>query len=500
MIALRSIGLVFGAGVLLGGALFVAGCDEHTVGGEGTGEVVFDVGPLFRTAAGEPCVSVVDTLQLTVTEADGAEQTAFRLLTPDVTEVRIPVEVDPGSVRFEAEVRSNNGSLLYTGATEAGVEAEGFQIEVTLDAVNAVLKACPDLVPLGVFDTEYRGDLRVINRGDRSTTWAATVDPPLCDGEPCFRLDPDGGDVGEGDTVAVAGIASLITLTDAYDVRITSPVGTLDVRFVIEALRPVARPDTVAVLEGGTVEIDVLANDTDPEGDPLTLISVGPATFGTTEQDDDLAYYTADYVPAWGTTSEDGFAYVVDAGGRRAEGQAVVRVDPCMAFETEAAEEVADVPLYTENGVTAFTRLFDVAPGDSRFTLAQVALLPQSNDDLGLYLDNAAIEFDWSQQPVYYVQFDFLDGAALLNMAINDGDRVIVPDLMPPIDLPPGITARLEEGKFDLIADMNTRLVLEADAATPITRLLLGGGGEFGDNDTLLLDDVCFGLAPPDPN
>jgi hypothetical protein len=491
VIPFRTIGSLLGAGALVAALLFVAGCDEHAVD-DGAQEVVFDVSPLFWSAAGESCVTVVDTLVLTVTAADGAVQRAGRRLAPGDIEVRIPVEVEPGTVTFEAVVLSNNETRLYEGSATADVRAEGFRVEVELDAVNAVLKACPGLVLLDRFDTAYRGELRVINRGSLPVSWEATTDPSLCDGVPCVTLDPSRGTLGSEDTTRVTGSARTTTLDDAFDVRITSLVGTLDVQFFIETVRPVTRPDTAVVLERGTVEIDVLANDDDPEGDELTLIGIGPVAFGSAGPDGDFVYYTADYAPLWGATSEDGFTYVADAGGRRAQGTAVVLVDPCMTFETAATEEVADVPLYTENNVTAFTRAFQFRSGESDFRLARVLPLDQSGD-LALYLENAAVEFDWSQQPVRYIQFDFRNEAEVVNVRFNDDDVIIEPDVVS-MSLPPDLRVQVEPGGFD----GSTRVLLEADPDAPIERLLLGGGDELDDDDTLILDNICFGLAPPD--
>lgn len=490
----RPIGCWIGAGVLLAGALLAVGCDGNAVGPAGERVVVFDIGPLFRSAEGEACATVVDSLIVVVTEADGTEQVARRALTPDETEVRIPVAVTVGRVEFEAEVRSNNGRRLYAGTAAADVEADGFRVEVPLAAVDAVLKACPDLVPLTLDDGAYRGAFRLANLGSRPAEWAASFESPVCDGAPCFRLGPDAGTLAAGDSLRIAATALATTLNDALDVRITSPVGTLDLRLVAELLMPDAQPDTVTVLEGDTVEIDVLANDTDPGGDPLTLVEVGPATFGTVVQDGDLAFYTADYTARWGATSEDGFPYVVDAGGRRAEGSVAVRVGPCITFEAAAATGSAGVGIYSENGVALTTRVIAFDDGSTAFDTAYVApVFGQNEGSLGLYLENAAIEFDWSEQPVRYVRFEFRNEARVVNAAFNRGERLIAPDVEM-LALPPGITPRIEPGTLGGF----TRLVLEAEPEAAISYLLLGGGDEFRDDDRLTLDNVCFGLAPPD--
>jgi Ca2+-binding RTX toxin-like protein len=44
---------------------------------------------------------------------------------------------------------------------------------------------------------------------------------------------------------------------------------------------PIARDDAVGVAAGGTVDVDVLANDTDPDGEAITVISIGVPVHGT---------------------------------------------------------------------------------------------------------------------------------------------------------------------------------------------------------------------------
>jgi hypothetical protein len=222
--------------LLLAAAL--AGCTD-VVGPEPDGEgheVAFDLRPLFFSAGGERCVSVVDSLVLVVEDEGGARQTQGRALTPDDAVVTFFVEVEAGTVTFAAEVLSNNGAVLYAGTVSRAVEADGFSVEVPLSAVNAVLKACPARVPLPFDDGDdaYAGTLAVINRGSLPATWAADFEGPTCDGAPCFALDPSSGTTAPGDTTSATATASPATPPEPLDVRITSAVGTLDVSFAIE--------------------------------------------------------------------------------------------------------------------------------------------------------------------------------------------------------------------------------------------------------------------------
>ena len=87
---------------------------------------------------------------------------------------------------------------------------------------------------------------------------------------------------------------------------------------------PLARPDAAAMDANGELRIAVLANDDDPEGRPLQLVSVGAAGAGSTAA---LADGSVAYRPAWGFVGEDRFVYrVADAAGAEAEAEVTVQV------------------------------------------------------------------------------------------------------------------------------------------------------------------------------
>ncbi len=74
---------------------------------------------------------------------------------------------------------------------------------------------------------------------------------------------------------------------------------------------PVAEDDTAVTQQGLPVTIKVLANDSDADGDALTVASVGQAANGTVKLNADG---TATYTPAAGFTGSDGFTYTVSDG------------------------------------------------------------------------------------------------------------------------------------------------------------------------------------------
>ena len=79
---------------------------------------------------------------------------------------------------------------------------------------------------------------------------------------------------------------------------------------ILEALPTNAVNDTAVTTEDLAVRINVLTNDTDPDGDQLTITSVGPASRGTVVNNGDG---TLTYTPAGGFIGVDTFIYTICA-------------------------------------------------------------------------------------------------------------------------------------------------------------------------------------------
>lgn len=86
---------------------------------------------------------------------------------------------------------------------------------------------------------------------------------------------------------------------------------------------PVAVADTGDVTNGGSVWIDVLANDTDADGDTLTVSFLDQGTNGTAEIHDGGVTYTHD----GSATTSDTFTYTVsDGNGGTATGTVTLTI------------------------------------------------------------------------------------------------------------------------------------------------------------------------------
>ncbi|MDH3397302.1 MAG: right-handed parallel beta-helix repeat-containing protein, partial [Acidimicrobiia bacterium] len=106
---------------------------------------------------------------------------------------------------------------------------------------------------------------------------------------------------------------------------------------------PVAVDDAAETAPGQAVSIDVLANDTDPNGESLVVLEVGAPQNGFTVPNDDG---TITYQPAAGYLGEAAFAYTISDGlGEIAIGTVIVIVTDSPAIQSTTATGPA--PLLT---------------------------------------------------------------------------------------------------------------------------------------------------------
>lgn len=116
---------------------------------------------------------------------------------------------------------------------------------------------------------------------------------------------------------------------DSFDYTVRDPAGTtatttVTIRVVQPNRPPVAVDDVATVQPGGVVEIDPLANDSDPDGDPLSLVALGMPEAGSVAVLDGRGLR---YAPRTGFTGQDSFTYTVrDPKGASASATVRIRV------------------------------------------------------------------------------------------------------------------------------------------------------------------------------
>jgi len=161
------------------------------------------------------------------------------------------------------------------------------------------------------------------------------IDVAANDSDPDGNLDPSAVSVASppGDGIALPGPgAGEITYVpdadynggDSFDYEICDTLGACDTATVTLTVDPAndpptANPDTATTPEGTAVTIDVLDNDTDPDGagdlDPASVTVTSGPTSGGTSVNTTTGEVT--YTPNAGFTGSDGFDYeVCDYGGQ----------------------------------------------------------------------------------------------------------------------------------------------------------------------------------------
>jgi hypothetical protein len=88
---------------------------------------------------------------------------------------------------------------------------------------------------------------------------------------------------------------------------------------------PVIRDDSASVMFGQSVAVNVLANDSDPDGDVLSVVAMGTPAHGTVATSGNVVTYT----PLPGFSGPDSFTYTA-SDGRGAEGTATVTISVLM--------------------------------------------------------------------------------------------------------------------------------------------------------------------------
>ena len=282
----------------------------------------------------DPGFAGTETFSYTITDPTGATATAQITVVvvplpnrgPDANddtvsvaagdEVRIPVlanDTDPdGDVLVIGEVSDpTHGTVTVAGSdivylpdpgyvgtdifTYAACDPEGLCATATV-TVTVTPVAPPNAPPVAVDDTDQttaNHDITVLVLANDSDpdgdplTLVSVTDPAhgtatIVDGSVVYTPDPDY--VGQ----------------DTFTYLVRDPDGATDTATVTvivtpdDDFPPNVVPDTTTVDEDGSVSIPVLDNDSDPDGDPLTLVVVSDPAHGTTTIVDGEVVYTPD--------------------------------------------------------------------------------------------------------------------------------------------------------------------------------------------------------------
>lgn len=207
-----------------------------------------------------------------------------------------------------------------------------------------------------------------------------------------ITFTPADGFVGNGEFIYV--VADGYGATSTATVRIQIAGGTA---------APVAADDSATVAEDGTILVDVLANDSDPDGDPLTITGVTGASGGTASVVDGQIRYT----PNADFNGTDTLTYAIN-DGRGGVANAVLTVT--VTAENDAPVSTDDVATMDENG----TILIDVLANDSDVdgdTLSLIAVAGATNGTASVEDGQLRYVPDAGFAGIETLTYDLSDGA-----------------------------------------------------------------------------------------
>jgi hypothetical protein len=252
--------------------------------------------------------------KLTVTDPEAADVHSLA-----VDDARF--EVVDGALKLKAgealDAEAEPEVTLTVTATDAGGLAYSQAFTLTVADVNEA----PTALALDATTVAENAGGAVV--GD------LTVSDPDADDVHTFAVDDARFEVVDGalklkagealDAEAEPEVTLTVTATDASGLAY-SQAFTLTVADVNEA--PTAVDDAATTVANTSVNIDVLANDTDPASRPLSLVAVATPTNGAAA----IVEGKAVYEPVYGFVGRDRFAYTV-ANDLGRKDEAVVTVD-----------------------------------------------------------------------------------------------------------------------------------------------------------------------------
>jgi CshA-type fibril repeat protein len=255
--------------------------DDYVVTDEDTA-LIIDVLANDSDANGDP---------LTVTSVSIPSH-GTAVINPDGTITYTPGANFHGSDSLIYEVTDGNGGFAST-AVHITVEAVNDAPEAVDDATST-LEDVPVVVPVLTNDSDLDGDAMIVVAAGNGAFGTASTD---------------------GTTVTYMPAPHAYG-TDTLTYQISDGKGGYDEAVVtIEVISvndPPAAVDDIAMTDEDTaVTIDVLANDSDTEGDPLTVTSVSTPSHGTADINADG---TITYTPAENFNGSDSLTYQVSDG------------------------------------------------------------------------------------------------------------------------------------------------------------------------------------------
>ncbi|WP_136635757.1 Ig-like domain-containing protein [Pseudooceanicola onchidii] len=352
----------------------------------------------------DPDFNGTETITYTVTDPDGNTDTATITIT--VT----PVNDAPVAADDTASVDEDASVTIDVLANDTDVDGDTLTISDVSDPANGTVEIVDgklvytpdadfngtDTITYTVTDPDGLTDTATVTVtvGEVNDAPVAVDDAYTVDEDSTTTLfplandsDPDGDPLqivgtpvsAAGGTVVVASDGSIsytppadFNGTDTISYTVKDPDGLTDTATITVTVKPVADApvagdDTAEVDEDTSITIDVLANDSDPDGDPLTITDVTDPANGTATVVDGKIVYTPDA----DFNGTDTITYTVtDPDGNTDTATVTVTVNPVNDAPV-AADDADDTDIVTPVTIDVLANDTDV-DGDT-LTISDVA-------------------------------------------------------------------------------------------------------------------------------
>lgn len=352
--------------------------------------------------------SDVDGDPLTIVSAGDA--TLGRVEVIDPNQVRYtPCEDCNGSDKFTYKITDGQGG--YSEPTAVFVEVfpvndlpVSFEDHASTDEDSSVV------IDLVANDSDVDGDLlSIVSAGGASLGGVEVIDGHRVTYTPC--PDCNGSD------------RFTYQVTDSRGGYSEPTSVFVDIRSIGDA--PVARDDSLDAQEDTAVTFDPRANDSDVDGDPLSVVSVTSPSHGTAVLNDDG---TITYAPAPNYYGSDIFTYeITDGVGGRASASVEVGISP-----------VQDAPVAIEDSGSTdedSSVIIDVVANDSDVDGDPLAIDTVTTPSHGTAVSNGDGTITYTPEPNYHgsdaFSYEITDGAG--GRASASVEVVINPIQDPPV-------------------------------------------------------------------
>ena len=278
----------------------------------------------------------------------------------------------------------------------------------------------------------------------------------------------------------------------AQDASLYSNTATVSVSISPVNDRPIANPDTAQTYRNQAVTISVLANDTDVDGDILSLTSATQGSNGATT----LSGTAVKYTPKSGFTGTDSFTYrVSDGKGETATGTVTVKVYADTTTDKTGQQVVMAINAgggqYTAKDGTVYRADAYYSGGSSGSTSASISNtgdatlyrtrrtgsftyeLPVSNGSYLLTLKFAEIYFNSAGQRVFDLFVEGLKMESALDIVARASGAYKAYDVTVPVNVKDG-SVSIRFGSITSSPQLNAILLKRT---TQLTRLGINAGG-----------------------